>query len=131
MPINLRTLAALALPALMSGCVVYPTLTAYDDPECHLHRHKVGIEVTALKGNVSTGDSDDDLAALLLIGPVTAIVSGTVFIAGNSVLQLENTTEVFVRKKTGHCAETPPEAPDQNPAPTTLPPTTLSESPAS
>ena len=113
MPSTRKTLAtaAIALPLLFTGCLYYPTVTAYSDPTCNVNRHKLelGVDFLGDKGNPcgNLGPADC-LAGWMMMSSLTFAVSGSIVVAGNSILWLEKTGEVYWLKKRGKCPESPP-----------------------
>ncbi len=100
--------AAVALSFLASGCVVYPKVATYHDGQCNIERHRLDMEITGAPSNLCDNvDADECVAALLVIGPMTAALSVPVVLAGNSALWLERKGENYWRERSGHCEKAP------------------------
>ncbi len=112
---------AIVLPMLVSGCVFYPTVTAYQDPECDVQRHRLELKDAPYDGS---GCASSGLAgcigAALLIGPTTLVISGSLVMTGNIALGLEHGGENYWRQQTGKCkAPAAPQPSPQLPGPQT------------
>ncbi len=110
--------AAIALPVLVSGCVFYPTVTAYQDPECDVQRHQFELKDEPYDGSgcASSGVAGC-IGAALLIGPTTFVISGSFVFVGNMTLQVERGGENYWRQMTGRC-KAAPATPKPDPLPT-------------
>lgn len=123
MPISGKTLAAaIMLPILLSGCVAYPTSSSYQDPVCDVRRNRFGIEVKSMdiSGCRLWGEASEGcLGGMLLMGPVTLGVSGTIVVVGDFGLALEREADNYRRKWAGKCRKTPatPQAAPSAPGP--------------
>lgn len=87
-----RVLAAAALCAATSACVYVPkTVIRYDD-ECEIGFNHMVLtsEQVSLMVSPCSGTSCAEMAiAMLVVTPVSAIVSGSIVLAGNTVYWMQ------------------------------------------
>ncbi len=89
-PIHTRSIA-LALSALLQGCVVVPVTTQVYDPDCRImtrHMELQSVQVAAM----GSCRGDECAAMLAFIGATaaaSAVVSGSIVIVGNVVYWFE------------------------------------------
>ncbi len=109
--------AAIALPMLVSGCFFYPATAAYQDTECDVQRHRLELKDEPYDGSgCASSGAGGCIGALLLMGPTTFVISGSVVIVGNFALGLEHGAENTWRQSTGRCkAPAAPKQPDSPP----------------
>jgi hypothetical protein len=89
-----RTLTVIALSLSISSCVFYPKQTEYYDAECDIKFRKLVLESKEMKDACLRPKSDDPdgntcLMAVLGTTALSAIVSGSLVVAGNTVYWLE------------------------------------------
>lgn len=76
---------------MLGGCVYLPATTAAYDAECRVHHRHMRLELHQV-GVLAGCANESCVAALVLFGAVTAasaVVSGSVVLAGNAVYWLE------------------------------------------
>lgn len=90
-PGTLRTLtAALGLGIALSGCMVYPKEISRYDAECKITTHKYVFDVVAIEDpGCVTNDPRACLAIIAAVGPVSAVISGSIVVVGNTLYWLE------------------------------------------
>ena len=79
-------------PALLiSACVYYPTRVEVYDSDCSIKTRKLVLAVLPSNsvGWCSSGSAGACLAAIAAVGPVTAVVSGSIVVIGNTLYWLE------------------------------------------
>jgi hypothetical protein len=77
--------------ASLCGCVFYPARVAYYDEQCQVRSHKLRLEAEVIS-NLNDCDGEKAEACLVVIaaiGSVTAVVSGSIVIVGNTLYWLE------------------------------------------
>lgn len=81
----------LASAAALSGCVVVPRTVVVFDEACRTHVRQVTLEVAAIGGLHSC--AGDACAAMLVsagvVAAASAVISGSIMVAGNLVYWLE------------------------------------------
>lgn len=86
-------LSALYLvPALLGGCVYFPSTTTVYDEKCQAYQRHMTLEVQQV-GSLMGCSGEACVGALVVMGVVsatTAVVSGSVVVVGNVVYWLEN-----------------------------------------
>jgi len=89
------TIIGTALP--ISGCIYYPKRVEVYDSDCNIKTRKLALGVIASNSvpNCSGGNAGACLAAIAAVGPVTAVVSGSIVVIGNTLYWME---------KEGRCA---------------------------
>lgn len=83
---------ACCLPVLLSGCVYFPNTTASYDEKCQTYQRHMTLEVQQV-GTLVGCRGDACIGALVVMGVVsasTAVVSGSVVVAGNVVYWIEH-----------------------------------------
>src|SRR5437016_3195047 len=80
-------------PALLiSGCIYYPKRVEVYDSDCSIKTRKLVLGVITSNGVGSCGSGSGAgacLAAIAAVGPVTAVVSGSIVVVGNTLYWLE------------------------------------------
>jgi hypothetical protein len=87
----LRPWPGLLSALLLEACIVVPrTVTAYD-PECRTYTHQMTLEVAVLGGfqNCAGDACAALLASLGVVAAASAVVSGSIVLAGNMVYWFE------------------------------------------
>ncbi len=108
MPIARKMLAtAIALPMLVSGCVFYPTVTAYQDPTCDVVRHQFDLKDAPFNGSGCGSSLGGCIGTAVLVGPATLVISGSFVLVGNLAFYAERDGENYWRQKTGKCRKVP------------------------
>jgi hypothetical protein len=76
---------------LISGCIYYPKRVEVYDSDCNIKTRKLTLGVIASNSvpNCSGGNAGPCLAAIAAVGPVTAVVSGSIVVIGNTLYYLE------------------------------------------
>jgi hypothetical protein len=77
--------------ASLAGCVFYPARVAYYDEDCRVRSHKLHLEAEVI-GNLDNCHGEQAkacLVAIAAVGSVSAVVSGSIVIAGNTIYWLE------------------------------------------
>ncbi len=90
-PIGHIASARYLLLALLGGCVYFPNTTTVYDEKCQTYQRHMTLEVQQV-GTFVGCHGDACVAALVVMGAVsasTAVVSGSVVIAGNAVYWIE------------------------------------------
>jgi len=85
-------------PALLiSACVYYPKRVEVYDSDCNIKTRKLTLGVIGSNSvpNCNGGNAGACLAAIAAVGPVTAVVSGSIVVIGNTLYYME---------KEGRCA---------------------------
>ena len=92
----MRTSVIVAV-ALLQGCVVVPRTTESYDEQCNLYTRQMTLDTAYIGaiGHCHGRDCAYALAALGVVAAASAVVSGTIMIAGNVVYWVE---------KQGKCA---------------------------
>jgi hypothetical protein len=86
-----RRLAAIAVPALLAGCIVVPRTVASYDARCHVvtrHMTVEAVQVAAIQNCTNQGCTSLLVAGIASVA-VTAIVSGSIAVVGNMVYWAE------------------------------------------
>ncbi|MBI5247651.1 MAG: hypothetical protein HY923_10750 [Elusimicrobia bacterium] len=81
----LKIFAVLAASAVISGCVIYPTKSDDYDPDCQVNSMVLTLDSTELGLDCSGGDPRACLAIIGAVGPASAVVSGSIYVIGNTL----------------------------------------------
>jgi len=95
---SLGKFATIIGPALLiSGCIYYPKRVEVYDSDCNIKTRKLTLGVIGSNSvpNCTGGNAGACLAAIAAVGPVTAVVSGSIVVIGNTLYYME---------KEGRCA---------------------------
>jgi hypothetical protein len=85
---KLATIVGLTL--LISGCIYYPKRIEVYDSDCGIKSRKLVLDVVGSNAGPCAGGSVGAcLAVLAAVGPVTAVVSGSIVVVGNTLYWLE------------------------------------------
>lgn len=84
--------------ALLHGCVVVPRTTETYDEECNFYTRQVTLDAAYIGaiGHCQGPDCAYALAALGIVAAASAVVSGTIMIAGNVVYWIERQGKCYV-----------------------------------
>ena len=93
---KLRILLIAIVSIFVSGCVFYPKQTEYYDHECGVIAKKLTLEVEVDNGGALNCGEPACILVLLGIGVVSAAVSSTVVVVGNTIHSID---------KRSNCAE--------------------------
>lgn len=86
----MKAVIALVLTAGLSGCVFYPRRIEVYDAQCKITTHKLKLDmVTTNSLNCGSGSVGSCLAVVAAAGTATAVVSGSIVVAGNTLYWLE------------------------------------------
>ena len=89
----MKIIAIIAIAFLLSSCAVVPKLAQdTDDSRCDLLTRKMELDMVGGNANCSSNDARGTLVCLGIAGVVvatTAIISGSIVLAGNTVHWLE------------------------------------------
>ena len=83
----------------LAGCVFYPERVAYYDEDCGVRSHRLRLEAEVI-GNLNDCDGEKAQACLVVIAgiaSVSAVVSGSIVIVGNTIYWLERQGACRVR----------------------------------
>jgi len=83
--------STVAVASLISGCVYYPKRVEVYNSDCNIKTRKLTLGVIASNSvpNCSGGNTGACLAAIAAVGPVTAVVSGSIVVIGNTLYYME------------------------------------------
>lgn len=96
-----KCITLILVTSLTSACVYYPKQVQYYDKDCDIESKRLVLDVEAMNGIGNCGGGEGALvcaAALLGVGAVTMIVSGSIVLIGNTAYWLE---------KQGNCTSAP------------------------
>ena len=90
----MKRLIFLALAILLTSCIVKPKTEGYYDKDCQIESKRMTLtteQMLPLTPGTHCGGSDcvSQIAAMLSITPVSAIVSGSIVVIGNTVYWLQ------------------------------------------
>jgi len=76
---------------LISGCIYYPKRVEVYDSDCNIRTRKLTLGVIGSNSvpSCSGGNAGACLAAIAAVGPVTAVVSGSIVVIGNTLYYME------------------------------------------
>ena len=94
MLIELKKMMIITLSLFISGCVYYPQKIEQYDAQCDISFMKLELESREMKDACKRPNSNDShgnacLAGILGMTALSAIVSGSLVVAGNTVYWLE------------------------------------------
>lgn len=80
-----------ALTLLISGCIYYPKRVEVYNSDCTIKIRKLTLGVISSNSvpNCFGGNSAACLAAIAAVGPVTAVVSESIVVVGNTLYYME------------------------------------------
>jgi len=88
-----RVLLYITLISFLSGCVMVPKTHEFQEPKCELTTKKLTVDVVGLDVNdLQFAHGDGGAVILIVIGAVftvSAVVSGSILVAGNTVHWIE------------------------------------------
>lgn len=84
-------LPVILLAAFLAGCIVVPRTTETYDEQCDMYTRQVTLDAAYIGaiGHCHNRDCAYALAALGLVAAASAVVSGTIMVAGNVVYWVE------------------------------------------
>jgi hypothetical protein len=85
-------LALTGLSLLASGCVFYPKTVESYDPVCELRTRQMQLKSEVMHGTCGGSTQSEAVGCLALAAGITAgsaVVSGSIVVAGNTVYWLE------------------------------------------
>jgi len=96
--------AIIAVSFFVSGCVFYPRTIEYYDAQCDIKYRKLVLETEAMKETCSGPRSNDPeghgcLALVVAMSAGSAIVSGSIVVAGNTIYWLEKEGKCLAKPK--------------------------------
>lgn len=92
--INKAVLFLLLIVFVVNACVVYPKTVNNQNPDCDLVTKEITLDMAAANINGLSGTHTPESALVVLAGAtvvvtVSAIVSGSIYIAGNTIHWIE------------------------------------------
>jgi len=93
-------LALIGLPLLASGCVFYPKTVESYDPVCEMRTRQMLLKSEVIDGlcaSIQNEAAVGCLAVALGVTAGTAVVSGSIVVAGNTVYWLEKRGKCIVK----------------------------------
>src|SRR6266850_5102838 len=86
-----KSASIVGVALLISGCIYYPKRVEVYDSDCNIKTRKLALGVIASNSipNCSGGNAGACLAAIAAVGPVTAVVSGSIVVVGNTLYYME------------------------------------------
>jgi len=83
--------STVGVASLISGCIYYPKRVEVYNSDCNIKTRKLTLGVIASNSvpNCSGGNAGACLAAIAAVGPVTAVVSGSIVVIGNTLYYME------------------------------------------
>ena len=98
-------MVATGLSLLASGCFYYPKTVEYYDYGCEIQARQVVLKSEALPAYCSAASTQAEatgcLALALGVSAGSAVVSGSIVVAGNTVYWLEKRGKCITRPHTG------------------------------
>ena len=96
--------AIVALSFFISGCVFYPRAVEYYDAQCEIRYRTLVLETETMKESCSGPSSNDPqghgcLALVVAMSAGSAIVSGSIVVAGNTIYWLEKEGKCLAKPK--------------------------------
>lgn len=74
---------------LLQACFFYPKVSPQQTASCDVSTRQLTLDVGVLDLSSTSGDIDDLMAVVVVIGGVSAVVSGSIVLVGNTVHWLE------------------------------------------